>query len=308
MTTVSEYFGLPTKAKLPFLDVNVYQDSALFVDAFTIRMGLGPSKFAVAANVCTQTFFDEVTNCAVSAKAHQQLRGLQLLQHFEEPRETRLGMSANGFDGHGGGEGIGQAIWDVLTGDAVALVRVGVLKQIEDIPLFVPGVDKDITSDLTTRLIFEPLVDFTNYMVTTFPLLAGKTGVKAFDRQVWDPKALAWATRTVKLPTVDDVPLLLVPIEWARHDLTLNGGRFYDTSILSYVQDQRATKTKDGKLLKTPKDRLREEEALRRSYDTIIRIVEDAYGKNTDVVEEFKRFARERYKPTDGDQIKRRTT
>ncbi|GAA3525105.1 hypothetical protein GCM10022234_22560 [Aeromicrobium panaciterrae] len=271
-------------------------------------MGLGPAKFVAAANHCTQTFFDEVTQCAVSSNGHKQLLGLQLLQRFEEPRETRLGMSAKGFNGHGGAEGVGQEIWDVLTGDAEALVRIGVLKQIEDIPLFVEGVGNDITSDLTTRVIFQPLVDFTNEMLTQFPGLTGKTGVKVFSRQVWEPKAIAWTVRQVKLPTVDGVPLLLVPREWTRHDLTLNGGRFYDTSVLSHVQDQRSTKTKDGKVLKTSKDRLREEESLRRGYDTIMRIVEDAYGKNTNVVEDFKRFARERYKPTTDSQVKRRTT
>jgi hypothetical protein len=307
VTTVSKYYGLSAGLSLPFLDVNVFADNELFIDPFAIRMGLGPPTFAAAANTCTETFFDEVTRCAVSTMGARQVRGLRLLQRFEELRETRLGMSAAGFDGHGGAEGVGQDIWDVLTGDAEVLVRVGVLKQIEDIPLFVPGVGSDITSDLTTRVIFHPLVDFTSAMVARFPELAGKTGVKVVHRQVWDPMAAAWTTIKVELPTVDGTPLLLVPKEWARHTLTLTGTRFYDTALLSHVQDQRATVTKDGKILKTPKDRLREEASLARSYDTIIRVVEDAYGKGTDVVEEFKRFARERYNATTDEQVKRRT-
>ncbi|GAA5113871.1 hypothetical protein GCM10023339_18750 [Alloalcanivorax gelatiniphagus] len=306
MTTVTQYFGV--SGNVPFLDVNVHDDNKLFVDAFAIRMGLGPPTFAAAANFCTETFFDEVTRCVVSQNSARRRRGLQLLQQFEEPRETRLGMSAFGFDGHGGADGVGQDIWDVLAGDAEALVRVGVLKQIEDIPLFVPGVGNDITSDLTTRVIFKPLVDFTNDMIALHPQIAAKTGMRSVLRQVWDPVAVNWTEEYVDLPTVDHKPLLLVPREWARHQLTLHAGRFYDTALLSHVQDRESTVTRDGKVLKTPKDRLKERSSLVRNYDTIVRIVEQAYGdQRVNLVEDFKRFARQRYQATTDEQIDSRT-
>lgn len=302
MTTVTEYYGIT--GDVPFLDVNVHDDNEMFVDAFAVRMGLGPAGFTAAANFCTETFFDEVTRCVVSSNPTRRAQGLRLLQRFEEPRETRLGLSEFGFDGHGGADGVGQEIWDVLTGDAEALVRVGVLKQIEDVPLFVPGVGNDITSDLTTRVIFGPLAEFANQMMVSFPDLVGKTGVKTVRRQVWDPIAVAWAERDVELPTVDGKPLLLVPKDWVRHNLTLNATRFYDTSLLSHVQGKSAVVTKGGKVLKTPKDRLRREDRLARSYETIIRVVEEAYGTDrSDLVREFKRFAQERYQATTDEQI-----
>lgn len=46
---------------------------------------------------------------------------------------------------------------------------------------------------------------------------------------------------------------------------------------------------RSGKLLKTPKGRLGEDPRLQRGYDTIIRIVEEAYGEGTDIVAKFKR-------------------
>lgn len=306
MTTVTQYYGITTK--VPFLDVNVGDDNALFVDPFAIRLGLGPKRFATQANKATETFFDEVTRCAVSTSVADRAHGLALLQRFTEPKETRLGLSAAGFDGHGGAERVGADIWDVLTTNAHALVRVGILKRIEDMPLFVEGVGNDITSDLTTRVIYLPLVAFTQAMMTKFPLLRGKTGVLNVTRQVWNAKTLAWDEDDFDLPTVDGRPLLLVPKPWARHDLLLNAGRFYDTSLLSHVQLRRATRTKDGKLLKTPKDRLREEEGLQRSYETIVSQVEAAYRRDkSDLVEEFKRFATERYHDTTDEQIERRT-
>ncbi|MCC6498539.1 MAG: hypothetical protein IT193_20025 [Propionibacteriaceae bacterium] len=306
MTTVTQYYGI-TK-DVPFLDVNVYDDNRLFVDPFAVRQGLGPATWAAAANFCTETFFDEITRSVISSRPAQRRKGQRLLQRFEEPRETRLGMSKFGFDGHGGADGVGSDIWDVLTGDAEALVRVGVFKQVEDLPLFVPGVGNDITSDLTTRVIFEPLVDFTGEMVNLFPELAGRTGIRRVLRQVWDPLAANWTDKLVDLPTVDGHPLLLVPKPWTRHNLTLNATRFYDTALLSHVQLDRAVRSRDGKLLKTPKDRLREDASLKRSYETIIRIVEAAYGNDrSNLVSEFKRWAQERYQATSDSQVRRYT-
>lgn len=293
MPTVKQHFAI--SGAVPFLDVDVHDDNLRFVDPFKIRMGLGPTKFANAANACTSSFFNEVTMAVVSTNPAHRRRGLDLLQHFEEPRETRLGMAEHGFDGHGGADGVGEVIWDALNGDASFLVGVGVLHEIEDIPLFVRGVGNDITSDLVTRVIFEPLVDFTNDCVTKFPQLAGGTGLNQVTRQVWDPMSARWMVKKVTLPTVNHKPLLLVPVDWTTHNLLLNATRLYDTKVLSHVQMERATITRDGRLLKTPKDKLREDERLRRGYDTIIRIVEEAYGKGSNIVEDFKRFARERY-------------
>ncbi|MEI2732230.1 MAG: hypothetical protein V9G08_09580 [Dermatophilaceae bacterium] len=293
MRTITQYYGITRS--VPFLDVDVDDDNRMFVDPFKIRMGLGPATFARAANACTSSYFDEVTSAVVSGHPGHRARGLDLLQHFEEPRETRLGMSKQGFDGHGGAEGVGQDIWDTLDGDASALVRVGVLHQIEDIPLFVPGIDKDITSDLTTRIIFEPLAEYTQDCITHFPELAGRTGIQTFTRQVWDPASRSWAQKALDLPTVDGSPLLLIPDEWCTRNLLLNATRLYETELLSYVQMERAVRTDKGKLLKTPKDRLQQDPQLQRGYETIIRIVEDAHGKGTNIVANFKRWAQQRY-------------
>jgi len=298
LRTVTHYYGITSP--VPFLDVDVDVDSYMFVDPFKIRMGLGPTSVAAAANVCTSSFFDQITSAVVSSNPAHRRRGLDLLQHFEEPYETRLGMSKLGFHGHGGADGVGQIIWDALDGNAAFLVRVGVLHQIEDIPMFVEGIANDITSDLTTRVIFEPLVDFTNDCVSKFPQLAGGTGLKQVTRQVWDPMSSTWVSKKVTLPTVDGKPLLLIPEEWTTHNLLLNAGRLYDTELLTHVQTERAVidglVDAKGRLVRTPKYRLKQDARLHRSNKTIIKTVEDAYGKGTDIVKNFKRWAEERYR------------
>lgn len=156
---VTEHYRIPRP--VPFLDVDVGMDKPMFVDPRSIRLARSPQPFAADAVTCMETFFREVARCVVSQRPADRNRGLDLLQHFEEPWETRLGLAAAGFAGHGGADDVGAEIWGSLSTDVRMLVDVGILTQIEDIPLFVEGVAEDITSDLTTRIVFEPLARFT---------------------------------------------------------------------------------------------------------------------------------------------------
>ncbi len=94
---------------------------------------------------------------------------------------------------------------------------------------------------------------------------------------------------------MDGNPLVLIPKEWGTRNLLLNANRLYETELLSYVQMQSAVRTPNGRLLKTPKERLQKDPQLQRGYETIIRIVEDAHGKGTNIVADFKRWAEQRY-------------
>ncbi|MBM4490615.1 hypothetical protein GS471_22010 [Rhodococcus hoagii] len=164
MAPITVHYGIT--GPVPFLDVDTTVDNKWFVDPHAIRLHGDVDPFAEKANKCTETFFDEVLHCMSHGTPQ---RGLRLLQRFVEPWETRLGLAKSGFSGHGGAEDVGSWIWQALNNDIYALIAVGKLKQIEDLPLFIEGIDKDITSDITTRIIFEALADFTAHMIDTYP-------------------------------------------------------------------------------------------------------------------------------------------
>jgi len=292
---------------VPFLDIDVSVDNRLFVDPRAIRLQRAPDPFVSEANHATETFFDEITRCALSSSPGDHRRGLDLLQHFEEPWETRLGLAKEGFGGHGGAQEVGLWIWEALTTDLEALLRIGILRQLEDLPLFVSGVDRDITSDVTTRIVFEALADFTAQMITEFPQFrsAGHR-VEGCERQVWDVSKLEWTSRTVELPVVDSKPLLLVPRDWARATLLMSAGRFYETSVLSYAQLEQAVASSEGKLLKTPKDVLKTQPALARGRGTNLRVTRRANEHNDDLLAYFRTFVDSRYQPLGDDEIRRR--
>lgn len=306
MPSISRYYGL--SGPLEFLDVDVADDNRLFVDPRAVRLERGPSPFAAQAKKCMSSFFDEVVHCIRSRRSADAMRGLDLLQHFNEPKETRLGMSKRGIAGRGGAEDVGTWIWSVLSTDINALIRVGILKYVEDLPIFVKGVDKDITSDLTTRIIFEPLAKFTRAMMSKYPQLTqGKHTPISIDRKVWSPSRSLWVAKTLELPVAEDQPLLLVPRYWARPALLMSATRYYGTSMLTFAQEQRGViDQRTGKLITEPKRVLKRLKKFERGRKTIIRVTQEAHDEREDILTRFRAFVDGKYEPLDDEEIERR--
>jgi hypothetical protein len=285
---LSNYYKI--KGPLPFIDVDLDDDNRLYVDPHVIRLMGSPLPFATNAVNCLDTFFDAVTNRIILGTSAALKEGEELLQKFSEPRETRLGMAEAGFHGHGGALKVGTDIWNALLGDVRALITVGVFKQVEHIPLFVEGVDNDITSDLTTRIIYGPLADFTADMIVKYPQFRSVgEGVKTFSRQVWDPATSMWDTAQVELPVVNGEPLLLVPDGWARKRILMRARRFWSTVVLSYAQFETMVYI-SGKPVKTPKKVLKKQKGLEPGRDTNIRVTNRALKSQQDLVDAFTAF------------------
>lgn len=293
MPTVSEHYKIhgPT----PFVDVEILNDNRLYVDPHAIRLAKSPQPFADEAVDCADTFCREVTEAVIDGTSASCRRGEELLQHFTEPSETRLGMAASGFQGHGGSEGIGSRVWETLITDVEFLVRMGVGRQIEDLPLFVEGVDRDITSDVTTRIVYHPLARFTEAMIDAFPhFTASGNAVEKFTKQVWDPEQREWTTAEVLLPVAHGKPLLLVPKGWARATLLMTARRYYETSVLTFAQLEQAVLSSKGELLTTPKRLLKKQEALARGRSTSIRVTQRAFECEQDLLAHFKSYVASR--------------
>lgn len=289
MPTITQYYGI--SGPVPFIDVEVTADNRLYIDPHAIRLRKSGQPFADHALLCLDTFTEQVTESILKGTPASLRRGEQILQRFVEPWETRLGMSRRGFHGRGGGDIVGTWIWDVLADDVEALVRIGVLKHIEDLPLFVDGVDRDITSDITTRIIFDALVKFTAQMLVQYPeFTREERQVGRFTKQIWNTEALDWVDVEVTLPIVDGKALLLVPTGWARPTLLMSAGRYYETSVLTFAQLEQAVVGLDGKLIKTPKDRLKKQTGLGRGRSTNLAVTMRAFEKGEDLLAAFKLF------------------
>lgn len=292
MATVTTHFAIP--GPVPFVNVELSCDNEQFIDLHRIRLASEGSAFVASALTCVDTFLTTVSTAAMSGDPRLEEEARGLLQQFSEPRETRLGLARKGFNGHGGADDIGARIWRSLTTDLQALLSVGVLKYLEDLPLFIRGIDRDLTSDITTRIIFGPLADFTAEMLAKYPQFsAGGHSTVTIDRQVWDATACVWTTRRMTLPAADGKPILLVPRSWASKHLLMSSRRFHGTTLLSYVQDEQASISPSGKVVHPNKESLRRRADLRRGRRTNIEVTLRAHEAGADLLRLFHLFVEE---------------
>lgn len=285
----TEYFGITAK-EVPFEDLDAYGDTKLFLDPHAIRIISGTEPYRSRAVDSIDTFLHRLTTRVLS---HEKDSG-DLLSHISEPKETHLGLARTGHSGHAGSDFIAQQIWLALTTDLEALLKVGVLKHLEDLPLFVNGIDRDITSDITTRVIFDVLADFTHDCCSQYPEL-NQHGTITLAKAVWDPIQRKWVKRSYKLPAIDRMPFVLIPKGWCRKQLLGSARRFFQIGSIGYIQQKQSRYDGVGKLLKPTKKMIKKQRSG--SFrDTNLSATSTALGDNANIVEEFWKYVDEYYK------------
>lgn len=295
---VTTRFGIT--GPVPFLNVHVERDNMLFLDPSAIRNSTHP--LALRAQSQLQSYFGEVLRCRASVSPLDQVNGLAILQELHEPNETRLGLSVKGVQGHGWGDEMGERLWDELGGNAAC--RAASLTRIEDLALFIDKVGDDLISDMTTRVVFDVLADFTKQMMTRYPVLAG--AVAQVSARAWDAATLSWIDTSVALPDVSPHPLVLVPKNWVFWRMLMDYGAFYNRFSTTTVQDERATyDQRTGRRLVPSKKQLNNEFSDRKGLNN--RQAAKNMDNSRDLVAEYRAEVDSDYEPLSDAEIESRT-
>lgn len=225
---VSEHYGLHRRQpELEFVDVELERDTPLFVDPRALR--LLDSEWAEECVFLAQDFFSHILELIGDG---QDGRARGLLRALHEPNETRLGLSRGKPQGHGLGRDSARGVWKELSESEA--VRSGLLEDLEDTILMIPGIDNDIISDITTNIIRGPLLRFTEDVSNYYeiPLLPGIAS-----GPIWDPSRHEWIADNVPMPMPPGGKLLLVPKSIVRTRMEYNPSDYYNNYILEALQD-----------------------------------------------------------------------
>jgi len=219
MARVSQIFHLgATQGGLDFVDIDVDGDAPLYIDPSSIRAQSGD--FADASEAALQSFFASLLD---AIRSKDKTRIAELIFPLVEPNETHLGESVGKSRGNSlGNTKLANRLVDQLAKSKA--VASGFLEDLEDTALFVPGIDKDIVSDITTSVIRRQLIEYTQRMCVFWeiPMEQQSAG------PLWDMQAKVWdSSETANLPRGDDNKLLLVPKAIVRGTLTVDRGRYY---------------------------------------------------------------------------------
>jgi hypothetical protein len=224
---VSQHYKLGrTQPTLDFVDVDVDGDTRVFVDPRAIRML--QSEWSEDCTALVRNFFEHVLSLirrGLNGKARA------LLSTLREPNETHLGMSKGRARGRALGSGSAREVWEALsTSDAA---RTGLLEDLEDTILMIEGVNADIVSDITTNIIREPLILYTQQKSRYYGIPLVPDVVSG---PVWNPETKTFESRYVDLPVTPSGKLLLVPKAIVRQRMDYDAGEYYRHYLLEHLQ------------------------------------------------------------------------
>lgn len=232
MTRVSEYYQLArTQPTLDFVDVDVRDDIRVFLDPRALLLLHSPWGGQCCDMV--HTFFAEVLRAIASGDT---ARARRLMSRLREPNETHLGFSVRASRGHGLGRYSGQDLADALSSSRAA--RTGLLRDLEDTVLLVPGIGHDIVSDITTNVLRGPLIAYTHQQAS----LHGIPTEQVASGPVWNPVNGSWEEGMVELPTPQHRKLLLVPKTLVRIKLDFDKDEYYGDYLIPMLQDEELDK------------------------------------------------------------------
>jgi hypothetical protein len=158
-------------------------------------------------------------------------RAKRVLTNLSEPNETRLGMSVDEPSGRGVSGKQAFDLYEALVDSEAA--RTGVLSEIAECDLFIPGIGPDKISDITTNVIRGPLVKYTQRQCELHGVPM-REGVPA--GRLWDMDIQDWEAHYAEMPIWAGRKVLLVPKASVRFRMSLDSREYYDRFVLEFLQ------------------------------------------------------------------------
>lgn len=223
----SEAFGLGRpQGALDFVDVSTAYDTKVFVDPYAIE--IKQNALAAECSDYIRSYFGEVLD---SLREGDTARAQHLTEHLSEPQDTFIGVSQ--FKPQGRGVGREQADHLLRALKRSRAFETGLLADLSEAELMVEGIGRDKISDLTTNVIREKLIRYTQQQCELHGIDLGEDEYSS--GYMWDP-SIGWKQEYVARPIVQGLPVLLIPKHFVRLNLSLNSQEFYNHHMLNFLQ------------------------------------------------------------------------
>jgi hypothetical protein len=223
----SQAFGVRRRqAELDFVDVELARDTPLFVDPFALSIRKDEWSYGCTEQIVS--FFQTVID-AIRAGDHD--RAKRILTNLSEPNETRLGLSKAKPSGRGVSGKQAVDLYKALFDSEAA--KSGILTEIAECDLFIPGISTDKVSDMTTNVIRSRLVEYTQKQCELHGIeLKDKIPAGMF----WDMDLLNWTAHYARLPVWQGEKVLLVPKASVRFKMSLTSQEYFNSFVLEFLQ------------------------------------------------------------------------
>ncbi len=247
MTNISTFFKLGSQQpKLDFVDIKLNTDNLLFIDPRLIESSNG--LIAKKMQLRIEAFWGELIK---NVKSKDVKKIYYLLSGLKEPNETRLGYAFSKPQGNSVADKLKPKIVDAIQRNKA--VRSGVLSHFSDVELFIEDVGSDRISDITTKIIKEVLIEYTQEQCRLH-----KIPMKVVNQDdIFDYKTLKWKKQKVELPVYHNKSIIFVPKNLVRLEGVAgqNLACFYRYAIRNFIVHDKdmledvSASGNDGKIL-----------------------------------------------------------
>lgn len=190
-----------TQHEIDFVDIDTEADMPLFLDP--LFLSSRRDAWSVKASRSIRSFFQTFVRYAREGELD---RARALFNHLHEPNETCLGLSRGGPRGRAIGVDNAQKLFESIL--ASRAVETGIVEDLEDFRLFVPGIDKDKVSDMTTNIIRSHLIEYTKSQCELWGIPMQPRMPTGF---CWDRGSASWVNGFDDALVVDGKRILLTP-------------------------------------------------------------------------------------------------
>jgi len=226
---ISEHFNLErTQHELDFVDIDTTRDTRLFVDPYFLATRI--DSFSVQASLTLRSFFAQFVYL-VRENRHTDAKALFF--HLNEPNETCLGMSTGVPAGRGVGDDDAHRIYESLIQSRA--IETGIVEHLEDCRLFVDGIDKDKTSDMTTNIIRRHLIEYTQAQCTLWEIPLQPDVPSGF---FWRRDTRDWDNVRTTMLVINESPVLLVPKAITSYVKKYTAARYRQHYVLNFLQHE----------------------------------------------------------------------
>ena len=224
----SEHSGLRREQpELDFVDIDPSTDIPLFIDPYTLSRREDNWSKECAQDI---TSFFQTAVDAIRSGNHARAR--TLLSNLSEPNETCLGLSRGRPQGRGVGGKQAFDLYERLAGSQA--VQTGMLSELADCELVIPGIADDKISDITTNIIRYRLIRYTQAQCE----LHGIQLRQVASGRYWDAQQQDWGQDYVHLPVVNSNRIILVPKAIVRRSMSLDHQEYYQHFVLNFLQQK----------------------------------------------------------------------
>jgi len=259
---ISQIFKLrKTQHELDFVDINPNRDFPVYLNPFVFASRSDP--FSIDASRVIASFFQHNLTLIKEGSVEAARANFQ---HLNEPNETCLGQSRHRPKGRGIGNDNADSLFEsILNSEAM---KTGLVEHLEDTAIFIPGIRRDKVSDMTTNIIRQNLIRYTQQQCALLgiPLAAGVPS--GF---FWDSNRMSWQQEHTTMLVIKDKKILLVPKGVVSYVKEFDASKYHRHHALVFLQEDHLRRNtrlvqvrykKDGSIRRrfvTKKDLIKEE-------------------------------------------------